>query len=71
MVCQDGPQFKFLCSHDGRVRRSGATIPKEKSESASSGFLRHFAERLSHAENEVPQPQVPVALGLVNLKPPP
>ena len=29
------------------------------------------AERFCHAENEVPQPQVPVALGLANLKPPP
>jgi hypothetical protein len=28
-------------------------------------------KRLCHAENEVPQPQVPVALGLANLKPPP
>jgi hypothetical protein len=28
-------------------------------------------ERLCHAENDVPQPQVPVALGLANLKPPP
>jgi hypothetical protein len=26
---------------------------------------------LYQAENDVPQPQVPVALGLVNLKPPP
>ena len=29
------------------------------------------AEIGRYAENEVPQPQVPVALGLENLKPPP
>jgi hypothetical protein len=32
---------------------------------------RASAERFYQAEKEVPQPQVPVALGLVNLKPPP
>ena len=38
---------------------------------SSVARIRPFAERLCHAENEVPQPQVPVALGLANLKPPP
>ena len=33
--------------------------------------VERAAKPESYAENDVPQPQVPLALGLVNLKPPP
>jgi hypothetical protein len=44
---------------------------KARSSSTAASFRWDFRQQSGHAENEVPQPQVPVALGLANLKPPP